>query len=124
MPKSIVITAGNITLEAELNDSATAQAVAEALPIEAAANCWGDEIYFSIDVEASAEPDAGDVVEVGDLAFWPPGNAFCIFFGPTPVSRSGECRAASAVNVIGRVHGDPTALRGVRDGASVTIESA
>lgn len=123
MPKPIVITLGQTTIQAELNDGATAQAVAAALPIEATANRWGQEIYFSIDVQAEVEPGAGDVVELGDLAYWPPGKAFCIFFGRTPASRGNEVRAASAVNIVGRVQGDLERLKDVRDGASVVITS-
>ncbi|MEM7536036.1 MAG: cyclophilin-like fold protein [Chloroflexota bacterium] len=82
----IQITAGTVTMSATLNDSPTAQAIVNALPIQASANCWGDEIYFGIPVSASVEPDAQEIVEVGGLAYWPPGNAFCIFFGRTPAS--------------------------------------
>ena len=81
------ITAGPVTVTAELNDSPTARLLWEALPIDGKANRWGDEIYFSIPVDADEEPDARAAVEVGEIAFWPPGNAFCIFWGPTPASR-------------------------------------
>ena len=124
MPKQIIITAGQTAIQAELNDSATAEAIAAVLPIEARANSWGAEIYFSIDVQAALEEGARDVVEAGDLAYWPPGSAFCIFFGRTPASSGDEIRAASAVNIIGRVKGGLTPLGGVSDGASVTIRAA
>lgn len=101
----------------------TAQAIWEALPIEARANTWGDEIYFSIPVEVG--PERGkEVVERGDLGYWPPGNAFCIFFGPTPASRGDEIRPASAVNVFGRVEGDPVVFKKVRGGDEVRLERA
>ncbi len=122
MSKPVMIALGQIRIHAELNDTATAKAVAEALPIEATANRWGDEIYFSIDVRASVEAGACEIVEAGQLAYWPPGRAFCIFFGPTPASRGDEIRAASAVNIIGRITGELALLRAVPDGASVVIE--
>lgn len=97
--------------------------MAEALPISASARTWGDEIYFPIPVEAELE-DGKEVVEMGDLGYWPPGNAFCIFFGPTPVSRGTEIRPASAVTIIGRVDGDATIFRGVGSGEAVVVEAA
>jgi hypothetical protein len=117
----ITITAGDVSLPAELNDHPTAQAVWEALPIEGIANVWGDEIYFGIPVRAEQEPDARAVVEVGELAYWPLGNAFCIFFGPTPASTDERPRAASPVNILGRMAGDATLFRGVRGGTPVKI---
>jgi len=120
--KSITITAGDVKLKAELNESPTAQKVWEALPIEGSANRWGDEIYFSIPVTASEEASAKQDVEVGDLGYWPPGHAFCIFFGPTPVSRGSQPRAYSPVNLLGRVIGDATQFQKVRDGERVILE--
>lgn len=117
----IVITVGDITLEAELNDSPTAQQVWDALPIEARANVWGDEIYFSIPVKAAEGPGAQEIVAVGDLGYWPPGEAFCIFYGRTPVSTDDRPRAYSPVNLLGRINGDATKLRGVRGGTPVRI---
>ena len=107
---------------AVLNDSQTAQAVWNALPITASANTWGDEIYFGIPVDAGLE-QGQETVDLGDLGYWPPGRAFCIFFGPTPASRGTEIRPASAVTVIGRVTGDAALFRQVRAGTSVTIEA-
>jgi len=92
VPRAIRITAGSVTVEAELNDSRTAAAIVKALPIEAKAETWGDEIYFSIGQSLPGESPR-EVVELGDLGYWPPGQAFCIFFGPTPMSRaSRQCR--------------------------------
>jgi hypothetical protein len=119
--RRIVISAGNLNAEAELNETPSAEAVWNALPIEARANTWGDEIYFEIPVEMGSEPGASPNVEVGDLAYWPPGNAFCVFFGPTPASRAGMPRAASAVNHLGRVIGEATDFRSVRDGDSIRL---
>lgn len=117
----ITITAGSVTMEAELNESPTAQAIREALPITGKANTWGDEIYFEIPVRVEQEPDARQDVEVGELGYWPVGHAFCIFFGPTPVSAGPKPRAYSPVNVVGRVLGDATAFRQVGDGEKVTL---
>jgi uncharacterized protein len=119
--KVLRIAAGPVTAQATLDDSRTAQAIWEALPIEAAAQTWGDEIYFTIPVSLP-EDDARAVVERGDLGYWPPGRAFCLFFGPTPASQRDECRPASPVNVFGRVEGDPTVFKVVRAGARVRLE--
>ena len=121
MSTRISITAGGVKVYATLNDTDTATAVANALPIKASANTWGDEIYFGIPVDAGLE-QGQEVVELGDLGYWPPGRAFCIFFGPTPASRGDEIRPASAVTVIGRVCGDATAFKRAPAGAPVTIE--
>ena len=121
MSRNLRITAGPVQLDAALNDTQTAQSVWAALPIAAAANTWGEEIYFGIPVNAALE-QGREVVELGDLGYWPPGRAFCIFFGPTPASRGAEIRPASAVTIIGRVSGDATLFRPVRAGMTVTIE--
>jgi len=123
MPTAIRIRAGDVEALAELNDSKTAQAIAQALPIEGQANTWGDEIYFSIPVRVDDEQPR-EVVELGDLGYWRPGSAFCIFFGPTPASRGSEIRPASAVNVFGRIAGDPKVFKSVPDGARVVVEAA
>jgi hypothetical protein len=115
------IIAGSVSVHATLDDSRTAQAVWDGLPIEAVAQTWGDEVYFSIPVSLP-EDDAQPVVARGDLGYWPPGRAFCIFFGPTPLSRGDECRPASPVNVFGRIDGDPTVFRAVRAGGRVRLE--
>jgi len=122
MEKKIRIKAGPVTAQAVLNDSPTAGKIWEALPIEASGDTWGDEIYFGIPVKAPLEKDAKEVVEVGDLGFWPPGHAFCIFFGPTPVSRGSEVRPASAVNVVGRIAGDAKVFKKVPSGSKVRID--
>lgn len=119
--RRITITAGRVSAGALLNDSRTATAIWEALPIEAAAQTWGDEIYFGIGVKAGLESPR-EVVEAGDLAYWPPGHAFCVFFGPTPMSQGDEIRPASAVNVVGRVSGDATVFKQVRAGTNVKLE--
>lgn len=120
--KSITITAGGISLNAELNDSPTAELLWKALPIRGRAHTWGEEIYFEIPVHAEEEPGARADVEVGELGYWPAGKAFCIFFGPTPVSRGGQPRAYSPVNPLGKILGDATRLREVPEGAEVRLE--
>jgi len=119
--RRIRLTAGSIAVEAALNDSATAGLVWDALPLTVPGETWGDEIYFSIPVKAKAEKPR-ETVEMGDLAYWPPGSAFCIFFGPTPMSRGDEIRPASAVNVFGKIIGDPTVFKKVRSGTQVRVE--
>lgn len=120
--RRIRITAGDVSLLAELNESETARRIWELLPIEGQANTWGDEIYFEIPLRMSAEPDARAEVQVGELGYWPVGHALCIFFGPTPASTGNEPRAYSPVNVVGRILGDATRLRAVPDGAPVRVE--
>ncbi len=124
MKKKIKMIAGSIEMEALLHDTPTARAVYSALPLTAEVNTWGDEIYFSIPVEASLEKDAKEIVALGDIGYWPSGSAFCIFFGQTPVSRPGEIRAASAVNVFGTVSGDPGVLKQIHAGSLITVEKA
>ncbi len=101
----------------------TAKMIWDALPIEGKANIWGEEIYFSIPVKIEAE-NPKDVVNIGDLGYWPPGNAFCIFFGRTPVSRGNEIRPASPVNVFGVVDSDPKVFKKVKGGDKVRLEKA
>ncbi len=120
--RRIKITAGGVSAEAALNGSQTADKIWAALPIEADADTWGDEIYFSIPVKAALDADAKEVVELGELAYWPPGSAFCIFFGRTPVSRGDEIRPASAVNPVGKIIGDPRVFKKVRAGDTVVID--
>jgi hypothetical protein len=123
MPQKIRITVGSVSVQAELNDSKTAAAIVAALPIQARGQTWGDEIYFDIGLALAAEAPR-EVVEMGDLGYWPPGLAFCIFFGPTPMSRGDEIRPASPVNVFGRVLGDPKVFKSVRSGTTVRVERA
>jgi hypothetical protein len=122
--RKLRITAGRITAEAVLNDSPTARKIWDALPIEGRGNTWGDEIYFGIPVDAKQERDAREIVAVGELGYWPPGSAFCIFFGRTPASTDERPRAASAVNIIGAIQGDATVFRAVASGTKVRVERA
>ena len=118
----IRITVGEVALEADLNDTATAAKIGEALPIRTSFNTWGDEIYFSIPVDAELNDSSQEVVEIGDLGYWPPGSAFCIFFGLTPVSEPGKIMPASAVNVIGKVVGDATLFKQAMRAREVVLE--
>ena len=120
--KSITISVVGITFNAELNDSLTAREILNSLPLEGSANVWGNEIYFEIPIVISREEDAREEVEIGELGYWPIGHAFCIFFGATPASTDERPRAASPVNVFGRVSGDATQLRSVKNGSIVRVE--
>ncbi|MHC4594990.1 MAG: cyclophilin-like fold protein [Planctomycetota bacterium] len=122
MPEDIIIKIGGEVFEAELNDSVTGKAIYDALPIRAKGQRWGGEIYFSIAVSCEHQENSRDVMEEGELGYWPPGTAFCIFFGPTPASSADEIRAASAVNIVGRMKADCSGLWEVPGGAEVCIE--
>ena len=120
--RRIRIAAGGEEVTAVLNGSGTADLLWAALPLEAPASTWGDEIYFRTAVAAGGE-DTREVVEYGDVGYWPPGQALCLFFGPTPASRGDEIRPASPVNVVGRMEGDPSVLKRVRSGSRVLVEA-
>jgi hypothetical protein len=121
MTRRILIQAGPVSALAKLNDTRTADEVWNILPISGQVNTWGEEIYFGIPLHLEME-DGRVVVEAGELGYWPTGRAFCIFFGPTPASLGDEIRAASAVNVFGRLTGDPQEFKQVGDGERITVE--
>ena len=121
MANRIKITAGSVTQTALLNDSDCAKKIFAALPLDARASTWGDEIYFEIPVECGSESPR-ETVDLGDLGYWLAGSCFCIFFGPTPMSSGNEIRPASAVEVFGKLEGDPKAFKSVRSGENVVIE--
>ena len=110
----------NISIDAVLNDSETANKIKKILPISNSVNTWGDEIYFSIGVNDD-ENDSKEVVELGDSGYWPPGNAFCLFFGLTPASEGDKIMPASPVNVIGKILGDLEILKSIKSGDKVSI---
>ncbi len=119
--KKILIKADKLDIFAELNDSPTAQAIYDALPFSGSVNRWGDEIYFTIPVHVEQEADAKQEVEIGDLGFWPMGDAFCIFFGRTPVSRNEKPRAYSPVNIFGKIVGDTSLLKKISSGTEIYV---
>ena len=122
MQKKITIIAGTTTAEAELVNTSTAEALWNALPLESTCNIWGDEIYFTIPLSHGLEQDARETVEEGDLGYWPQGTAFCIFFGPTPISTGNEIKPASAVNIFGKIIGDATVFKQVPSDTPVRVE--
>ena len=123
MSKGIRICFGDVTVEGQLYESPTATLIWEALPIEGEGHRWGEEIYFTIPVQAPLDDTSREVVERGDVGYWPPGQALCVFFGPTPVSQSDEIRAASAVNIVGTITGDPQVFKKATDGIVMRLES-
>ncbi|MGD9578262.1 MAG: cyclophilin-like fold protein [Syntrophorhabdus sp.] len=122
MPSKIKISIGEVTAKAELSDTPCAQAIANILPIEARPKTWGDEFYFTIPVSMPLDETATTHVAIGDIGFWPPGNALAIFFGPTPMSNGLEPVPASEVNLVGKIIGDATALRKVKGASKIKIE--
>ena len=121
--KKIQITTQNITVEAELLDRPESDNFYSSLPLSGRVNTWGLEIYFSIDYSMELQEGASEIVNLGDIAYWPPGSAFCIFFGPTPASIGDEIRAASEVNLLGKIIGDPLVFKSVPSGIDITIEA-
>ena len=124
MERKIKISSGEVEVFALLYDSVTADKIWDSLPFKEDANIWGDEIYFTIPVNTSIEKQALEIVANGDLGYWPTGAAFCIFFGSTPISREGEIRPASAVNVFGKIEEDTSVLKKVLPGNQVLVEKA
>jgi hypothetical protein len=120
--KKVNFKIGELVIESEWRETPTARKLFEALPIESTGSYWGGEFYFEVPVKAPAEPDATDVVEPGTVAYWPAGHCLCLFWGPTPASEAGECRAASAVNLVGRVL-NPEDLKRLK-GRRVRVEAA
>jgi hypothetical protein len=120
--KRIKIETPALEVTAELNNTRTAQSIWDAMPFKGYANLWGDEIYFSIPVMLIPSESGREVVNIGDLGYWPQGNAFCIFFGPTPISRDGQIKPASAVNVFGKIIGDTTVLKQVKSGTTIFVK--
>ena len=120
--RQIQISTGNLTLTATLNELETAKQLWESLPITGRVQIWGDEIYFSIPVNVEEELGSQETVQAGTVAYWPPGSALCLFWGPTPISAPGEIRPASAVNVVGILDNDPNLLAEVPSQAEIIIE--
>lgn len=121
MIQEIAIKIGGHTYSAELLDTHTACAICNALPMNAKINRWGGEIYFPITIECDLEPESREILQAGELAYWPAGPAFCIFFGPTVISQASEIRAASAVNIFGKVTSEISGLWNTKDGQQISI---
>jgi uncharacterized protein len=122
MEKKIKIKVGKIEVIAELNPTKVAGLIWDLLPIQSSFNLWGDEIYFPIFVKEKTIGNPAVTVQVGDLAYWPEGHCFCIFFGPTPISSPGLIKPASPVEIIGRLLGDPQELKRVQGEEKIRIE--
>ncbi len=120
--RKILITISNLSVSAELNSSVSAYKIWEALTLSGSVNVWGDEIYFEIPVSLKEVSDAQQEVEVGTLAYWPPGSALCVFFGKTPVSTSDKPKAYSPVNILGLVDGDSKVFKIVEAGDQIVID--
>ena len=119
--KKIQISTSQVKVEAYLSDSHTAGVIWDNLPLSGKVNTWGDEIYFGVPINKKEENPV-DEVNIGDLAYWPDGNFFCIFFGKTPISTDPSIKPAGPVNIVGKVDGDPTELKKVSDGEEIQFD--
>ena len=122
MATKIRIIISQVTIDAELSDTACAEAIADTLPIETAIHEWGDEFYFEIPVTMPLDDTATRIVRIGDIGYWPPGQALAIFFGPTPLSHSADPVPASEVNLVGRISGNPKVLKKAKGASTIRLE--
>ncbi len=118
--RKISFTSGSITIEGILNETETAKKIWSSLPLDSSVNTWGDEIYFSVQVDNELE-NSQEIVDLGDIGFWPPGNAICLFFGPTPISSEGEIRPASSVNIVGKIIGNLEELKLIKSASKISV---
>src|SRR3954454_8244440 len=118
------ITAGKLALEAELRDTPTTRALAQALPFESSAQTWGEEVYFTTPASAKLEADAKQVVDAGTVCFWTEGDALALPYGRTPISTDERPKLAARCNVLGTLRGDPRTLAGIRSGSPIRVENA
>lgn len=121
--RKVRFTIGDARFEAELLDTPTAEKVWQALPITAPVNTWGDEVYFTAGVAPDEEPDARELMQDGEIAYWPGGDAIAIAFGETPISAPGEMRLVSPCNVWARTDANLGMLGKVHAGATATVEA-
>ncbi len=124
MVREVLIRAGEVAIRARLRNTPTADRIWQALPIYSRAQTWGQEVYFGTPLSADVEADARDVVEAGEIAFWPDGDAIAIGFGPTPISRNGEIRLASPCNIWAQALDDVSALKSVHAGETIAVMEA
>ena len=118
--RKMSFTSGSITIDGILNETETAKKIWSSLPLDSSVNTWGDEIYFSVPIDNELE-NSKEVVDLGDIGFWPPGNAICLFFGPTPISSEGEIRPASSVNIVGKLIGNLEELKLIKSGSGISV---
>ena len=123
MTRKIKIISNPVEMEARLNNTQIAKQLWQILPVESRINLWDEEIYFSIPLEVENEKPQ-EIVDIGDIAYWPPGNAFCLFFGPTPASLGDEIRPASPVTVIGKLLGSPQDFKKLKSGTKISLKKA
>ena len=120
--KKVRFTIDQVTIVGDMNSTELAQYVLKSWPINSNIQMWGDELYFPIPSCGETTDISVETVNKGDIAYWPPGNSGCVFWGPTPISEEGEIRPASPVIVIGKVEGDPTILSNAKNGKSITVD--
>ena len=118
--RKISFTSGSITIEGILNETETAKKIWSSLPLDSSVNTWRDEIYFSVQVDNELE-NSQEIVDLGDIGFWPPGNAICLFFGPTPISSEGEIRPASSVNIVVKLIGNLEELKLIKSASKISV---
>ncbi|MEX0859997.1 MAG: cyclophilin-like family protein [Cucumibacter sp.] len=123
MPQIIIIRVADVAIDCEALDTPTARVILRALPIRARAMVWGEEVYFSAGIACAREAGARAVVEAGEIAYWPDGEAIAIGYGPTPISAPGEIRLASPCNIWARALGDVRVLGGARPGDAVSVRA-
>lgn len=121
MPEILIIS-GDEVVEAELFETSTAIQILNALPLSGTINTWGEEVFFNIPISGKPEANATDELNIGDLAYWPLGPAFCIFYGKTPVSKNDNPRAYSPVNIIGRVIKNMEGLRNFKENEIMEVK--
>ena len=121
MSKKINISAGEFLTTATLNNSSGSEKLYDSLPLEWSCQCWGDELFFSTSINMEEDDQSLEVVNIGDIAFWPPGSAFCIFWGPTPMSQGKEIRPASKVNLLGSIDSQLSKIKNISAGTKILL---